>query len=228
MKPSTRVERIQAPVIPDVAALLAANPSAISLGQGVPGYAPPAEFLQAAATVNPDPATHSYQAGDGMPELLHAWRETLAADNRVPRDEGTMLVTAGSNMAFLQLMAVIADPGDQVILPTPYFFNQRMALESLSIEPVLAPTDADFQLDLGQLTDAITSRTRAIVTISPNNPTGAVYDRETLTAVNQLCAARGLLHVSDEAYQHFVFDGPSTSPRPVFPAPANTRLVCSR
>ncbi|NKC13335.1 MAG: aminotransferase class I/II-fold pyridoxal phosphate-dependent enzyme [Gammaproteobacteria bacterium] len=138
------------------------------------------------------------------------------------------IVTAGSNMAFLQLMAVVADPGAQVILPLPYFFNQRMALEILGIEPVLVATDHAFQLDPERIAAAVTAKTRAIVTVSPNNPTGAVYPEAALKQINELCAARGLIHVSDEAYQHFVFEGATHfSPASVSGAEAHTITLFS-
>jgi aspartate/methionine/tyrosine aminotransferase len=110
-------------------------------------------------------------------------------------------------MAFFNAVAAIADPGDEVILPTPYYFNHEMAVTMLSCRPVLAPTRDDYQLNVNAIADRITPRTRAIVTVSPNNPTGAVYSREALTQVNQLCRSRGLYHIHDEAYEYFVFDG---------------------
>jgi aspartate/methionine/tyrosine aminotransferase len=117
------------------------------------------------------------------------------------------MVTAGGNQAFLNAVLAIADPGDEFILPTPYYFNQEMAVTLANCRPVLVPTDAESQPDLPALRAAITSRTRAIVTVSPNNPSGAVYPRETLLAVNRLCAGHGIYHVSDEAYEHFTYDG---------------------
>lgn len=202
-----RLRDMQAPVIPDVAALLRAHPDAISLGQGVPAFAPPAAALSAAALLDPAPSLHRYQPGDGDAELRALWQATLAADNAIGAGAGELVVTAGSNMAFLEVMAVIADAGDQVILPAPYFFNQRMALQTLGIEPVLVPTLADHQLDVQRIADAMTPRTRAVVTVSPNNPSGAVYAEADLRAVNALCGAHGCFHVSDEAYEHFVFAG---------------------
>jgi aspartate/methionine/tyrosine aminotransferase len=81
-----------------------------------------------------------------------------------------------------------------------------MAITMANARPVLAPTDSDYQLDLGALRSAITPRTRAIVTVSPNNPSGAVYPEGALRAVNALCAEHGIYHISDEAYEYFTFD----------------------
>ena len=116
------------------------------------------------------------------------------------------MVTAGGNQAFLNVVLGILDPGDEVILPVPYYFNHEMAITMANARPVLAPTDSDYQLDLGALRSAITPRTRAIVTVSPNNPSGAVYPEGALRAVNALCAEHGIYHISDEAYEYFTFD----------------------
>jgi aspartate/methionine/tyrosine aminotransferase len=94
-----------------------------------------------------------------------------------------------------------------VILPLPYYFNHEMALVMTDVRPVLVETDDQFQLRLDRIEAAITPRTRAIVTVSPNNPTGAVYPEPALRAVNALCRERGLYHIHDEAYEYFTYDG---------------------
>jgi aspartate/methionine/tyrosine aminotransferase len=119
------------------------------------------------------------------------------------------MVTAGGNQAFMNAVLAIADPGDEFILPTPYYFNQEMAVTMTNCRPVLVPTDAHYQLDVAALRAAIKPRTRAIVTVSPNNPSGAVYPGETLRAVNRLCAEHGIYHISDEAYEHFTYEDAS-------------------
>jgi len=96
---------------------------------------------------------------------------------------------------------------DEIILLSPYFFNHEMAVELAGCRPVIVSTDADCQLDLAAIESAITPRTRAVVTVSPSNPTGAVYSRESLAAVNTLCKTRGVYHISDEAYEYFVYGG---------------------
>jgi aspartate/methionine/tyrosine aminotransferase len=117
------------------------------------------------------------------------------------------MVTAGGNQAFINAVLALGDPGDEFILPTPYYFNQEMAVTLANCRPVLVPTDANYQLDLAALHAAITPRTRAIITVSPNNPTGAVYPEADLRAVNALCAEHGLTHIHDEAYEYFLHDG---------------------
>jgi aspartate/methionine/tyrosine aminotransferase len=100
----------------------------------------------------------------------------------------------------------VGDAGDEFILPVPYFFNQEMAVRMAGCVPVCVPTLANYQLDLQAIERAITPRTRAIITVSPNNPSGAVYHESDLRVVNALCARHGIYHFSDEAYEHFTFD----------------------
>ena len=116
------------------------------------------------------------------------------------------MVTAGSNMAFFHTVLAICDPGDEVIIISPFFFNHEMAIRMASCRPVLVPADERYQPQLDLIRDNISPRTRAIVTISPNNPTGAVYARDDLIEINRLCAERGLYHISDEAYEYFTYE----------------------
>ena len=201
------MQNVQSPIIPIVGQWIAEHPGTISLGQGVVHYGPPpqaiaqiGDFLQA--------ANHKYQPVDGVAPLRESLTEKLSVENQIELGKhNALVVTAGGNMAFVNALAAIADCGDEVILPTPYYFNHEMAVAMLSCRPVLAPTRDDYQLDLAAISDRITAKTRAIVTVSPNNPTGAVYSRESLIEVNQLCRERGLYHIHDEAYEYFVFDG---------------------
>jgi aspartate/methionine/tyrosine aminotransferase len=130
----------------------------------------------------------------------------LLTENSIDCTSGyCVMVTAGSNMAFLNVLLAIADPGDEIILPLPYYFNQEMAVRMLNCTPVPVPTDAHYQLQLDSLSAAITEKTRAIVTVSPNNPSGAVYPEADHRAINQLCKEHGLYHISDEAYEYFTY-----------------------
>lgn len=199
-----RLASVDTPIIPTIAALVRNRPGTISLGQGVVNYGPPVDLAEALAPMASDPSLAKYQAVSGLPGLVTALRDKLATENGITDRSGTsLMVSAGSNMAFLQAAMAVSDPLDEFILPTPYYFNQEMALRMLGCVPVTVATDARHQLDPGRIEAAITPRTRAIVTISPNNPTGAVYPRETLVAINELCARRGLYHFSDEAYEYF-------------------------
>jgi aspartate/methionine/tyrosine aminotransferase len=203
----SRMEAVQSPIIPIVGALIQQNPGTISLGQGVVSYGPPPGVAQAIADFLARPDLNKYQDVQGIPELRTAIAQKLAAENQI-RIAGIhqLVVTAGSNMGFINAVLAITQPGDEIILQTPYYFNHKMAIEMAGCTAVLVPTDANYQLQLEAIAAAITERTRAIVTISPNNPTGAVYPVAALQAVNHLCQAHGLYHISDEAYEYFVYD----------------------
>lgn len=208
MTESHRLQATQSPIIPVIADLIRSHPGTLSLGQGVVGYAPPPSAGYKLAAFLADPANHKYQPVTGIPALVDAIARKLGADNGIrPHPATRLVVTAGGNLAFMNTVLAIADPGDEFILPTPYYFNHEMAVTMTNGRPVLVPTRPDFQLDLDALRDAITPRTRAIVTVSPNNPSGAVYPEEDLRAVNRLCAERGIYHVHDEAYEYFTYDG---------------------
>jgi aspartate/methionine/tyrosine aminotransferase len=210
MHESVRLRAVQSPIIPVIADLIRRHPGTISLGQGVVGYGPPPAALAQMEQFLADAANHKYQPVAGIAPLLTAIETKLAAENEVrvgAAQENRLMVTAGGNMAFMNAVLAIADPGDEFILPTPYYFNQEMAVTMANCRPVLVPTDASYQLDVDALRAAITPRTRAIVTVSPNNPSGAVYPAAVLRAVNTLCAERGIFHISDEAYEYFTFDG---------------------
>ncbi|HNW91347.1 MAG TPA: pyridoxal phosphate-dependent aminotransferase [bacterium] len=208
LRESRRLQAVQSPVIPLIAAWLRATPGAISLGQGVVAYGPPPAALAAARAYGDVPDEHRYGPVTGDPELIAAWHDKLARDNgMVIGDDRCVTVTAGANMGFLTALLAVADPGDEIIMPAPYYFNYEMAVTMAGCRTVAVPTGDDWQLSLDDVAAAITPHTRAVVTISPNNPTGAVYPMATLRAVNELCRARGLWHISDEAYEYFVYDG---------------------
>jgi aspartate/methionine/tyrosine aminotransferase len=207
---SRRLAAVQSPIIPVVADLIRTHPGTISLGQGVVNYGPPPAALDQIARFLAEPANHKYQPVAGIPALVDALEQKLAAENgvRVGAAHGNRtMVTAGGNQAFLNAVLALGDPGDEFILPTPYYFNHEMAVTMASCRPVLVPTDAHHQLDVAALRAAITPRTRAILTVSPNNPTGAVYPAATLRAVNALCAEHGIFHLHDEAYEYFTYGG---------------------
>ena len=199
---------VQSPIIPLVRDMIEAHPGTISLGQGVVSYGPPKEAFDRIANFSDSLANHKYQPVHGIPALIEAIREKLHTDNHIAVDpESRIFVTAGANMAFMNVVLAIADPGDEFIIMTPYYFNYEMAIRIANCVPVEAPTTDDYQLDLDAIERAITDRTRAIVTISPNNPTGAVYSESSLRAVNRFCRERGLYHISDEAYEYFTYGG---------------------
>ena len=206
MRESTRMRLVQTPVIPVVGRLVRDNPGTISLGQGVVHYPPPPDAVAAAASFASDPENHKYRLVDGIPALLERIQLKLASDNGIDLgSERRVVVTAGGNMAFMNAVLAVADPGDDVILLTPYYFNHEMAVAMAGCRPVAVPTDASYLPVPERIAAAIGPRTRAVVTVSPNNPTGAVYPEPLLRAINELCRERGVYHVHDEAYEYFTY-----------------------
>jgi aspartate/methionine/tyrosine aminotransferase len=206
LRQSMRLEQVQSPVIPVVGELIRRHPGTISLGQGVVNYGPPPQVRQGIDQFFSDPQNHKYKPVQGIPQLLEALEEKLRAENGIQLDERrALVVTAGGNMAFVNALLAVADVGDEVILQTPYYFNHEMAVTMAGCKPVCVPTDANYQLRPDAIRSAITPQTRAVVTISPNNPTGAVYAEPALREVNGLCRSAGLFHIHDEAYEYFVY-----------------------
>ena len=202
-----RLEQVQQPVIPVMGELIRQTPGTLSLGQGMVSWGPPEQVRQAvaAALQQGDPGLDRYGPVAGSEALREALGLWLQREQGLDLSASALLITAGSNMAFNAVVQVLCDPGDELILPVPYYFNHEMAIRLAGGSPVAV--EAGVVPDPERLAAAITPRTRAIVTISPNNPSGAVFPREVLAAINRLCAERGLLHISDEAYALFSYGG---------------------
>lgn len=200
-----RITDIQPPIIPILGELIRSTPGTISLGQGIVSYGPPPQALDVLASFGRQASDHRYGPVEGEPELLEAIAHKVTSENGVSLDGRRIVVTAGGNMAFINAVLATTDPGDEVVLPVPFYFNHEMALTMIGCRAVPVATDANHQLDLDALERALTPRTRAIVTISPNNPSGAVYPEAALRAVNRLCAERGIVHISDEVYEYFTY-----------------------
>jgi aspartate/methionine/tyrosine aminotransferase len=172
----------------------------------VVSYPPPPEALDAARAFGKTPPEHRYGPVEGLPVLIDALGEKLARENGIDVGPASrIMVTAGSNMGFINALLAIADPLDEIILPVPFYFNHEMAVVMANTTPVFVPTTTEYQLDLDAIARAITTRTRAVVTVSPNNPTGAVYPESDLRALNALCRERGIFHIHDEAYEYFTY-----------------------
>jgi aspartate/methionine/tyrosine aminotransferase len=205
---ASRMDAIQAPIVPIVGALIRQVPGTISLGQGVVHYGPPPAAIDAVRASLGEEAIHQYQDGAGLPLLIDRVRGKLALENGIDVDRGSeIMVTAGANMAFVHVILATTAPGDEIILPVPFYFNHEMAIEMAGCRAVRVPTDDRYQLNVEAIAGAITPRTRAVVTVSPNNPSGAVLSESSLRDVNTLCRERGLYHVSDEAYEYFTYGG---------------------
>ena len=204
---------VQSPVIPIVAEWIRQRPGTISLGQGVVNYGPPKSALDAVGKFAADPENHKYKPVQGIPPLLDAIGKKLREENGVRLSDGhRIVVTAGGNMGFVNAILAVANVGDEVILLSPYYFNHEMAVSIAGCKSVVVPTDERFRPTINAIASVITRRTRAIVTISPNNPSGAVYPEALLRQINDLARDTGIFHIHDEAYEHFVWDGKHYSP----------------
>lgn len=202
-----RMAAVQTPVIPVIAELTAENPGTISLGQGVVYYGPPEAAIKYLGQIDASGSIHRYGHTSGLQELRDLIAEKLKKENRIDVNKGSSIaVTAGSNMAFMNSLFAITRPADEIIICVPYYFNHEMAIRMLSCEPVLVQTGADYLPDPDQLRQAITEKTRAIVTISPNNPAGVVYPQSLLSEINTLCRDNNIYHICDEAYEYFTYD----------------------
>jgi aspartate/methionine/tyrosine aminotransferase len=207
MRPALRIGSVQPPVIPIVGELIRQNRGTISLGQGIVSYGPPSAALDVLRIFPRTQADHVYGPVEGSAELIEAIGRKLESENAIAvGDERRIVVTAGGNMAFVNAVLAVTDPGDEVILQAPFYFNHDMAVVLAGCRTIAVPTDSRYQLRLDAIRAALSPRTRAIVTISPNNPSGAVYPESALRQVNDLCAAHGIYHIHDEAYEYFTYD----------------------
>lgn len=200
------MDAVQAPIVPVIGALIREVPGTISLGQGVVHYGPPQAALDAVRDALTDGSTHEYQDGAGLPALIEALTTKLSAENGIEVSRGfRIMVTAGANMAFMHAVLAITAPGDEIILNVPFYFNHEMAIEMADCTAVCVATDERYQPRLDALRAAITDRTRAIVTVTPNNPSGAVFGEASLRAISTLCRERGIYHIADEVYEYFTY-----------------------
>ncbi|RKZ71423.1 MAG: pyridoxal phosphate-dependent aminotransferase [Gammaproteobacteria bacterium] len=201
------MQQVQSPIIPAIAKLIEQNPGTISLGQGIVYYGPPKSSMNRLNAPGSALEFNKYGSSQGLAELIMLLGNKLESENNIAvGSTNKVIVTAGANMAFLNILFAITDPGDEIILNAPYYFNHEMAVNMLNCRAVVIPTDAQYQLRAEKILAAITDKTRAVVTVSPNNPTGAIYPAETLQKINQICADKGIYHISDEAYEYFTYD----------------------
>ncbi len=200
------MDAVQSPIIPVIGRMIRDNPGTISLGQGVVHYGPPPAAIAAAREGLGRFEAHEYGDGAGRPSLLSRLARKLRDENGIDVAEGRrVMVTAGANMAFMHAVMATTEPGDEVIVPVPFYFNHEMAIQMAGCRVVPVPTGTRYELVPDAVGRAVTDRTRAVVTISPNNPSGAVFARSALAEVNALCAERGLYHLADEVYEYFTY-----------------------
>jgi aspartate/methionine/tyrosine aminotransferase len=218
----TRMDAVQAPIVPVIGDIIRQVPGTISLGQGVVHYGPPQAAIDAVRGALADASTHEYQDVAGLPALVERLAKKLRSENGIDVTRGSrVMVTAGANMAFMHAVLAISQPGDEIILNVPFYFNHEMAIQMAGCTAVAVATDARYQPQPAALRRAVTDRTRAIVTVSPNNPSGAVFSEPGLRDVSALCRERGLYHIADEVYEYFTY-GPAKHVSPAsFPGAAD-------
>ncbi len=208
---SNTIKGIEAPPIAEAMSWIGTSPSnrpLINLCQAVPSY-PPAEALaEEVGRLAGLPATSLYSDILGIPALRHELARSLSADYGASIPAENVAITAGCNQAFAVTMMALAEPGDNVILPVPYYFNHHMWLEMLGIRPryLSATNEGSTVPSAAEALALIDKRTRAIVLCSPNNPTGAIYTGKTIDAFYRLASERGIALVIDETYKDFRAD----------------------
>jgi aspartate/methionine/tyrosine aminotransferase len=195
------------------AALRQAGHRVISLGQAVPGFPPPPVALEAASCALADPNVHRYSADAGLLSLREALCDRFREHLRVEVTPDEVIVTAGGNQAFMLAALTVLDPGDEVVLASPYFVNHHMGIQAVGAVPIEAriTDDSGFRTRWSDIEPQLTSRTRAVVLCTPSNPTGAVIERDQLERIVRELSARGITVICDETYLHFVFDGAHSS-----------------
>ncbi|SFJ80100.1 Aspartate/methionine/tyrosine aminotransferase [Bosea sp. OK403] len=197
------------------------NGPLIDLSQAVPGSPPPQELLQRLGEAAGATDSARYGAITGDLALREAYAKEIGSIYGARFSPSEIAITSGCNQAYVITMMALARAGDNVLLPTPWYFNHEMTLTMLGVEPRPLPCDpaAGFVPDVTDAEKLIDARTRAIVLVTPNNPTGAVYSAATIAAFAELCARRGLWLVLDETYRDFLPEG-LARPHEVFAASA--------
>lgn len=212
MRLNPRLLETAAPPIPEAKAWAAGRPGGddapplIDLSQAVPGAPPPPVLLQALAAAAGTAEAARYGDILGDHALRAAYARDVADRPGSAIEAADIAITAGCNQAFVVAMLALAAAGDRVILPVPWYFNHRMALDMLGIAavPLACRAEAGFIPDPADAARLIDDRTRAIVLVSPNNPTGAVYPPAVIAAFADLCRRHGLALVLDETYRDFL------------------------
>ncbi|MFE7570463.1 pyridoxal phosphate-dependent aminotransferase [Streptomyces sp. NPDC057539] len=190
---------------------LAVRTGAINLGQGFPDTDGPEEVREAAVRALREGKGNQYPPGPGVPELRAAIAGHQLERYGLAHDPDTeVLVTAGATEAIAAALLALVEQGDEVIALEPYYDSYAACIGMAGgtrVPVTLRPRDGAYHLDLDELRDAVTDRTRLILLNTPHNPTGTVLSREELTAIAELAVARDLLVVTDEVYEHLVFEG---------------------
>lgn len=190
-------------------ALKAAGRPVIGFGAGEPDFATPDYIVEAAVAAAKDPANHKYSPAKGLPALREAIAAKTLRDSGYEVSPDDIIVTNGGKQAVFEAFASIVDPGDEVILPAPYWVTYPECIRLAGGTPVevFAGADQGYKVTVEQLEAARTERTKALLVCSPSNPTGAVYTPAELTAIGQWALEHGIWVISDEIYEHLLYDG---------------------
>lgn len=209
-------------------ALKAQGRPVIGFGAGEPDFPTPDYIVQAAVDAAADPVNHRYSPAGGLPDLKAAIIAKTARDSGFEVTPAEVLVTNGGKQAVYNTFAALLDPGDEVILPTPYWTTYPEAIRLAGGEPVevFAGADQGYLVSPEQLEAARTERTKVLLLCSPSNPTGAVYPPEQVEQIARWALEHGLWVVTDEIYEHLLYDGAQApSVRALVPELADTCVV---
>ncbi|ALG13946.1 pyridoxal phosphate-dependent aminotransferase [Kibdelosporangium phytohabitans] len=209
-------------------ALKAAGRPVIGFGAGEPDFPTPDAIVQAAVQAAGDPRNHRYTPAAGLPELRAAIAAKTKRDSGYEIDASQVIVTNGGKHAVYQTCATLLDPGDEVILPAPYWttYPESITLAGGVPVPVVTDETQGYLVTVEQLEAARTPRTKALMFVSPSNPTGAVYPREQVEAIGRWAVEHGIWVIADEIYEHLVYDGAKAESMPVVvPELADTCVI---
>ncbi|OLB06071.1 MAG: aminotransferase [Candidatus Rokubacteria bacterium 13_2_20CM_69_15_1] len=224
---STRVQGFTESVIREMTRVVDAR-GGVNLAQGMPNFPPPRELLEAAhRAIEGD--FHQYAITWGAPSLRRAIADKYAKVYGMDVDpERNVTVCCGSTETMLSTLLAVLNPGDEVIIFEPFYENYGPGCIISGAEPVFVPLEPpDFAFDPDRLTKAVTPRTRAIILNSPNNPTGKVFSRAELETIATLCREHNLLAITDEIYEHIVYDGLGHTPIATLPGMAERTVTIS-
>ncbi len=189
----------------------------IGFGAGEPDFATPEPIVEAAARACREPRFHHYTPAGGLPELREAVAAKTERDSGLRADPGQVLITNGGKHAVYETFAALLDPGDEVLVPTPYWTTYPEAIRLAGGVPVEVVTDetTGYLASVDQLERARSGRTTVLLFVSPSNPTGAVYPPDRVAEIGRWAAARGLWVVTDEIYEHLVYADAEFASMPV-------------
>ncbi len=188
-------------------ALRAAGEDVVGFGAGEPDFPTPAHIVEAAVAACRDPANHRYTPAAGLPELRQAIAGSTARGSGVAVEPSQVLVTNGGKHAIYNAFAALLDPGDEVLVPAPYWTTYPESAALAGGVPVVVPTEASagFHVTVDALEAARTDATKMLVHVSPSNPTGAVLDEDETRAIGRWAAEHGIWVLCDEIYEHLVY-----------------------